>query len=68
VNITKALHQGENELSIEVVDTWRNRLIGDHHLPEDNRITHTNGPYRLNGQPLLEAGLMGPVVIEISKN
>jgi hypothetical protein len=68
VNITKALHQGENELSIEVVNTWRNRLIGDHHLPEDKRITHTNAPYRLNGQPLLEAGLMGPVVIEISKN
>jgi hypothetical protein len=68
VNITKALHRGENELSIEVVNTWRNRLIGDHHLPEDKRITHTNAPYRLNGQPLLEAGLIGPVSIEISKS
>jgi hypothetical protein len=68
VNITKALHQGKNELSIEVVNTWRNRLIGDHHLPEDKRITHTNAPYRLNGQPLLEAGLIGPVSIEISKS
>ena len=68
VNITKALHQGKNELSIEVVNTWRNRLIGDHHLPEDKWITHTNAPYRLNGQPLLEAGLIGPVSIEISKS
>jgi hypothetical protein len=65
VDITKALHQGKNELSIEVVNTWRNRLIGDHHLPEDKRITHTNAPYRLNGKPLLEAGLIGPVDIEI---
>jgi hypothetical protein len=68
VNITNALHQGKNELSIEVVNTWRNRLIGDHHLPEDKRFTHTNAPYRLNGRPLLEAGLIGPVSIEISKS
>src|SRR6185312_12022159 len=67
VDITKALHQGRNDLTIDVVNTWRNRLIGDDHLPEDKRITHTNAPYRLNKTPLLEAGLMGPLDIEIPK-
>lgn len=67
-DITKALREGENELTIKVTNTWRNRLIGDHNLPEDKRITHTNAPYRLNGKPLLEGGLMGPVVIEITKS
>lgn len=67
VDITKALHQGKNELTIEVVNTWRNRLMGDHHLPQAERITHTNAPYRMSGRPLLEAGLMGPVDIEISQ-
>jgi hypothetical protein len=67
VDITKAVHQGENQLTIEVVNTWRNRLIGDHQLPEDKRITHTNAPYRLSGRPLLEDGLLGPVDIEISQ-
>jgi len=67
VDITKAVHQGENQLTIEVVNTWRNRLIGDHSLSEAKRITHTNAPYRLNNRPLLEAGLMGSVDIEIPK-
>ncbi len=67
VNITKAVRQGENQLTIEVANTWRNRLIGDHALPEDKRITHTNAPYRLNERPLLKAGLMGPVSIVIRK-
>ena len=60
VDITKAVHQGENELTIQVVNTWKNRLIEEHHLPEDKRITHTNAPYRLNGQPLLEAEINRP--------
>lgn len=61
VEITKALKRGENDLVIEVTNTWANRLIGDHTLPEDERVTRTTAPYRLEGKPLLEAGLMGPV-------
>jgi len=68
VDITKALREGQNELTIQVTNTWRNRLIGDHNLPEDKRITHTNATYRLNGQPLVQGGLIGPVVIEVTKN
>jgi hypothetical protein len=65
VDITKALKQGNNQLKIEVTNTWANRIMGDQRLPEDKRITKTNAPYRLEGKPLLEAGLLGPVVIEV---
>lgn len=67
VDITKALKSGDNELSIEVSNTWANRIIGDQRLPQDKRITQTNAPFRLEGKPLLEAGLLGPVSIQIIK-
>ncbi|HEY0679523.1 MAG TPA: glycosyl hydrolase [Chitinophagaceae bacterium] len=64
VDITKALKQGNNKLVIKVSNTWANRLIGDRRLPEENRITNTIAPYRLEGKPLLSAGLLGPVILE----
>lgn len=67
VDISKALRKGKNEISIAVTNTWANRLIGDQRLPEDKRITKTNAPFRLQGKPLLEAGLLGPVVIQTLK-
>ncbi|MDB4919575.1 glycosyl hydrolase [Mucilaginibacter sp.] len=67
VNIGKALKKGNNELRIEVSNTWANRIIGDQALPEDKRITWTNAPFRLDKKPLLPAGLLGPVkIIEVS--
>lgn len=63
VDISKALKKGTNELTIEVTNTWANRLMGDQRLPEDKRITKTTAPYRLEGKPLQEAGLLGPVVL-----
>ena len=63
VEITNALQAGENHLSIEVSNTWANRLIGDQQLPLDQRITNTTAPFRLKDKPLLKAGLFGPVRI-----
>jgi alpha-L-rhamnosidase len=67
VDVTKAIKQGTNQLSISVSNTWANRLIGDARLPVEKRITNTTAPFRLQGKPLLEAGLLGPVTINYYK-
>ena len=61
INIGKAIKKGRNDIRIEVSNTWANRLIGDHALPQDKQITWTNATYRLDGKPLLPAGLLGPI-------
>ncbi len=63
VEVTKALKEGDNTIKIAVTNTWRNRLIGDHGLPEEKRVTWTNAPYRLEGKTLLTSGLLGPVSV-----
>lgn len=42
VDITNAIRIGENDLRIEVVNLWPNRLIKDGTLPESQRLTSTN--------------------------
>lgn len=63
INITRALHPGDNNLTIRITNTWANRITGDQRLPESERITKTNAPYRLEGRVLLPAGLLGPVML-----
>ena len=62
IDITKALKTGINQLEIEVTNTWRNRLLGDQQLPEEERLTWTTAPdFYLDDLELLPAGLLGPV-------
>jgi len=68
LEISKLIKQGENTISIEVTNTWANRLIGDSKLPVNKRITNTTAPFRLEGKPLNPAGLFGPVLIQIEEN
>ena len=67
VDITKFVNKGDNEIEIEVVNTWVNRLIGDQKLPAEERPTwaHTNS-WNANS-PLQSSGLVGPVVISSVK-
>ena len=67
VDISKAVKQGVNTIRIEVVNTWNNRLVGDSRLPADKRITATMYPFKMENKPLLPAGLLGPVVIEVAQ-
>lgn len=60
VEITGAIKLGENELEIDVVNLWPNRLAGDGKLPVEQRRTQTNFPADPD-QPLLSSGLLGPV-------
>jgi hypothetical protein len=55
-----AIKQGENELQIEVINSWRNRLIGDRSLPPEERVTRTNIRVQENWR-LEPSGLIGPV-------
>lgn len=61
VDVTAALRPGRNALRIDVTNTWRNRLIGDASRPPAERITSTTAPDRWSTEPLLPAGLFGPV-------
>jgi hypothetical protein len=62
VEISKAVKPGENQLEIEVVNLWPNRLIGDSGLPEAQRRTRTNMPLNAKGK-FLPSGLLGPVIV-----
>lgn len=65
LNISDSIVQGENELEIEVVNLWRNRLIKDKSLPENKRYTWTVVEDIHEGEETHTSGLLGPVTIEI---
>ncbi|MEI7901504.1 MAG: glycosyl hydrolase [bacterium] len=62
LDVSAAMKKGSNELEIDIVNLWPNRLIGDGKLPSEKRITQTNiGAYYSGEHKLLPSGLLGPV-------
>jgi hypothetical protein len=61
VDITEAVKPAGNQLEIEVVNFWPNRIIGDQSLPPEERFTRTNVRKLTRDTPLMESGLLGPV-------
>ena len=68
VEITAAVKAGANELEIDVVNEWPNRLIGDTFLPKEQRRTRTNITKYTQATELYPSGLLGPVrVMSVEK-
>lgn len=61
IAVSKALKKGYNTIEIKITNTWANRLIGDQKLPKEQRLSWTNAAFRLEGEELLKAGLLGPL-------
>jgi hypothetical protein len=66
VDITDAVRPGRNELEIEVVNVWNNRLVGDRALQTDKRQTFLAKETLAKNAPLLPAGLLGPVKVVVA--
>jgi hypothetical protein len=69
-DISKKIKEGENILTIEVVNSINNALVGDARKPEKFRVYKSNISKLPNAwmkpfgeAPLLPAGLIGPVLI-----
>ena len=77
VELTGVVKAGRNELEIDVINTWVNRLIGDAGQPKEKRITKTNIALQqgqrtikayqgfASDDPLMRSGLLGPVRLEL---
>ena len=64
MDISGAARSGRNELEIDIVNLWPNRLIGDAHLPPEKWFCKTNVRKFTKDYPLLPSGLLGPVLVE----
>jgi hypothetical protein len=62
VDVTDALHTGDNHLHVKITNVWPNRMIGDKQ-PGAQRIAYaTYDPFKADS-PLLASGLLGPVTV-----
>ncbi len=63
LDVTDLLKKGKNEIEIDVVNTWVNRLIGDSRLPDDERETWSYYRTHSAKTPLQPSGLLEDVKI-----
>ena len=61
MDISPAVKPEGNDLEVEIVNFWPNRIIGDQSLPAEQRLTHTNIRKLTASTPLMDSGLLGPV-------
>ncbi len=75
IEVSKILKTGKNLIEVKVANSWANRIIGDLFLPKEKRVTWSNTLFQYSGwgdntemytikSPLVESGLIGPVVIK----
>jgi len=61
-DVSGVLKPSRNFLEVDVINSWRNRLVGDRDMPQNRRYTRTNITIRPEWT-LLDSGLLGPVTI-----
>ncbi len=64
VDVTDVLNPGANQLEVEIINVWNNRLVGDQALPVEKRLTSLSLDTIKSQTPLLPAGLLGPVTLQ----
>ena len=63
VDVTSALMPGKNQLIVRVTNLWPNRIIGDRQPNAAKQYAWLDyQPFRAD-TPLLESGLLGPVIL-----
>lgn len=69
LKVTDLVKPGRNVLRVEAVNLWRNYLVKEHDLPQNQRKTWLLSSDIKKDEALQPSGLMGPVVLEtIDKN
>ena len=63
VDVTSALKPGSNQLTVKVINSWVNRLIGDAQPGVMEKFTFTTWKSYTAKAPLLPSGLIGPVTV-----
>ena len=66
VDATGAIRDGDNELEVEVVNTWFNRVWFEQMKKPAVKLTQTNVRIKPGQQPL-PSGLLGPVRVLVAK-
>src|SRR5579884_2485705 len=63
VEVTGLLKPGGNELRIDIINAWVNRMIGDRQPNATTKFTFTVPSFYKANSPLLPSGLLGPVQV-----
>ena len=64
-DITEALTRGMNRIEVRVTNLWPNRMIGDLQPGVTQTYTFTDFRPFTKDSPLLESGLLGPVMLDV---
>lgn len=67
VNITRYVKPGTNNITVQVINTWNNRIVGDLSNPDGQTYTRTNAKYKFAENPiLLKSGLIGKAAVLVA--
>ncbi len=67
LDVTDFVKDGRNDVKVEVVNTWVNRIVGDMNLPESERETYLFVNHLNAKTPLSPSGIIGKVKFETVK-